>query len=263
MGPLTPAEIRAYHESGFLVTGFRLGPERLQCLREAVERVIAANPEVRPERLVNIHTPVKNPQGLIGDGRFLELAKDSDILDIVAQVIGDDIILWGAQLFCKPARDGMAVPWHQDGYYWPIQPLANCTAWIALDDCTVENGCLRVIAGSHRNRRTFAHERDDNERLVLNLKVTQAELDEANAVDVEIAAGQLALLDVYTVHGSNPNTSPQRRAALALRYMPGTSYIDMKLFSPRPLFLVRGEDRTGRNDFHIYHEWEEANAIQR
>jgi ectoine hydroxylase-related dioxygenase (phytanoyl-CoA dioxygenase family) len=179
---------------------------------------------------------------------------------MVAEVIGPDIILWGAQLFCKPAREGMQVPWHQDGYYWPIRPLANCTAWVALDDCTVENGCLRVIAGSHRERRIFKHEQDDSENLVLNLTVMKTELDEARAVDVELQAGQVALLDVYTVHGSNPNRSANRRAAVAIRYMPGTSYIDPDLFSPRPLWLLRGEDRTGRNDFRIYHDTEETVA---
>jgi ectoine hydroxylase-related dioxygenase (phytanoyl-CoA dioxygenase family) len=256
MGALTPSEVREYNESGFLVTRLQLGPERLHSLHEAVEHVIAANPEVRPERLVNVHTPGRNPQGLVGDARFLELAKDPDILDVVSEVIGPDIILWGFQLFCKPRGDGMAVPWHQDGYYWPIRPLANCTAWLALDDCSVANGCLRVIAGSHRDRRVFEHERDDNEELVLNLKVVEAELDEGRAVDIELRAGQLALLDVYMIHGSNPNHSPNRRAAAAIRYMPGTSYIDPNLFSPRPLWLLRGEDRTGRNDFGIHHDRE-------
>ncbi len=254
MAALTPREVRGYREAGYLVTGVRLGPERLESLREAVEHVVAANPGVRPERLVNVHGAGRNPQGLVGDPRFLELAREPDILDMVSEVIGPDIILWGCQVFCKPGGDGMAVPWHQDAYYWPIRPLATCTAWVALDDCTVENGCLRVIVGSHREQRVLEHERDDDEGLVLNLRVLDAELDEARAIDVELQAGQLLLLDVFSVHGSNPNRSPKRRAAVAIRYMPGTSHFDRDLFSPRPLWLLRGEDRTGRNDFRIYHD---------
>ena len=46
---------------------------------------------------------------------------------LVSGVIGDDLILWGAQVFCKPASGGFETPWHQDGHYWPIRPLATCT----------------------------------------------------------------------------------------------------------------------------------------
>ncbi|MBI1310138.1 hypothetical protein GC176_02435 [bacterium] len=56
--------------------------------------------------------------------------RDEEILDIVEQLIGTDIVLWGCQAFCKPPGDWMEVPWHQDGNYWPIRPLATCTLWI-------------------------------------------------------------------------------------------------------------------------------------
>ena len=62
------------------------------------------------------------------------------------------MILWGCHVFCKPAGDGYATPWHQDGHYWPIRPLANCTVWVALEESTIENGCLRVIPRSHRDK---------------------------------------------------------------------------------------------------------------
>ncbi|MEO9530120.1 phytanoyl-CoA dioxygenase family protein [Roseibium sp.] len=250
---LSPSDVETYNRQGFLITGHKIGADRLSTLHRAVESVIEANPDVRPERLVNIHQPGRNPQGLVGDRRFLDIAREPDIVDLVNDVIGPDIILWGAQLFCKPAGDGMAVPWHQDGYYWPIRPLANCTAWLALDACTVGNGCLRVISGSHRERRLFSHLREAREGQVLDLEVKPEEIDETSIVDVELEAGQVALLDVFLVHGSNPNRSANRRAALAMRYIPGTSYIDMELFSPRALWLLRGKDHTGRNDFDVFH----------
>jgi ectoine hydroxylase-related dioxygenase (phytanoyl-CoA dioxygenase family) len=62
------------------------------------------------------------------------------------------------------------------------------------------------------------------------------------------------LFDVYMVHGSNCNRSQDRRAAIAYRYMPGTSYLDHSRFAPRPIWLVRGQDRTKRNDFRIHHD---------
>jgi len=266
MASLTPSEIRQYRDLGYVVPGFRLGPERLESLREALEGVIAANPGVRPERLVSVHIAGRNAEGVVGDARFLELARDPALVDMVSQVIGPDIVLWGCQGFCKPAGDGMAVPWHQDGHYWPIRPLATCTVWVALDESTAENGCLRVIAGSHRDRRLLEHERDDGEGLVLNRKVLDSELDEAAAVDVELDAGQLSLHDIYMIHGSNRNRSGKRRAGVAIRYMPATSHFDRSLYRPsersgyrvdfstRPLWLLRGVDRSGRNDFRIGHE---------
>ena len=90
---------------------------------------------------------------------FLELARHPLLLDAVEQVLGPDFCLWGCQVFAKPAGDilsrrrliasgdgcndasvactgdGMAVPMHQDGHYWPLRPLATCTVWVALDRC--------------------------------------------------------------------------------------------------------------------------------
>lgn len=270
MARLTAAEEGRYRDEGYVVPQYRLSPERLESLGQALEHIIAANPGIRPERLVSCHIAGKNAEGVVGDGRFLDLARDPDILEMVSQAIGPDIILWGCQAFCKPGGDGMAVPWHQDGHYWPIRPLATCTVWVALDDSTPQNGCLRVLAGSHREKRLLEHARDDRADLVLNRKVVEAELDESGAVDVELRAGQLSLHDVHLVHGSNANRSRRRRAGLAIRYMPATSYFDRSLFEPgegsgfridfstRPLWLVRGEDRTGRHDFRIGHRDQDA-----
>lgn len=90
--------------------------------------------------------------------------------------------------------------------------------------------------------------------------------DESTARDVELQPGEMSLHDVYLIHGSRANTSPRRRAGLALRYMPATSHFDRAMFRPgeststylvdfsrRPIWLVRGADRTGKNDFRTGH----------
>ena len=134
------------------------------------------------------------------------------------------------QVFCKPASDGMEVPMHQDGHYWPIQPLATCTAWVAIDDSNVGNGCLRVIPGSHSGQHYYQHSKSDREHLVLNQHVDDPRVDIGNAVDVELSPGQFSLHDVYMIHGSNPNTSNERRAGVAIRYMPATSHFNRSLY---------------------------------
>ena len=153
---------------------------------------------------------------------------------------------------------------HQDGHYWPIRPLATCTVWVAIDDSTAENGCLRVVPGSHKGKQNFEHAQSDREELVLNRYVDDPAVDGSKAVDVELEAGQFSLHDVYLVHGSNPNTSGKRRAGVSIRYMPATSRLDRKMFETgarsgyfvnwetRPLWLLRGIDRAG-NDFAVGH----------
>jgi len=186
-------------------------------------------------------------------------------MDMVESILGPDIILWGCHAFCKPAGDGMEVPWHQDGQYWPIRPLANCTVWIAVDDSIKANGCLRVIRGSHRHQRLLTHHRDTRERLTLTEAVDVKHVDEDEIVNIELEAGQMSMHDVYMIHGSAENRSTQRRAGIAIRYMPATSVFERKViqasdeagfqvdFSQRPLWLVRGRDVSTRNDFNVGH----------
>lgn len=262
---LSLAEIERYRESGFVVPRYRLPTAYVERLCATLDRLIAANPGVRPERLVSAHIEGKNTEGVHGSGDFLQLARDPAILDLVEDVIGPDIILWGCQIFCKPGGDGMEVPWHQDGHYWPIRPLATCTVWIALDQSVVENGCLRVIPGSHLGKSLYDHMREDRNDLVLNQRVLSGQFDAATALDIELQPGEMSMHDVYLIHGSNPNRSPRRRAGVAIRYMPTTSLFDRNLmppgaqagytvdFSTRPIWLVRGADRSGRNDFDVRH----------
>lgn len=265
MAILDPLEIARYAEDGYIVPQFRLPEPRVAALRETLDRLIRDNPGIRPERLVSAHIEGHNSEGVRGSAAFLDLARTPEIVAMVADLIGPDVILWGCQIFCKPGGDGMEVPWHQDGHYWPIRPLATCTVWIALDASTPENGCLRVIPGSHRAGKLYDHMKEERDDVVLNRKVDAAAFDLGRAVDVVLEPGQMSMHDVYMIHGSKPNRSPRRRAGVAIRYMPGTSVFDRELiatgaasgytvdFRNRPLWLLRGSDRTGRNDFRIGH----------
>jgi ectoine hydroxylase-related dioxygenase (phytanoyl-CoA dioxygenase family) len=262
---LSEQDLTRYRDLGFIVPAYRLSAPQVQALRTTLDRLIAENPGVRPERLVSAHIEGKNAEGVRGSADFLKLAHDPGILDLVERVIGPDIVLWGCQIFCKPGGSGMEVPWHQDGHYWPIRPLATCTVWVALDASTTENACLRVIPGSHRDRKLYDHLREDRDDVVLSQKVAHGQFDEDTAVDVQLEPGQMSMHDVYLIHGSKPNRSPKRRAGVAIRYMPATSLFDRALmprtaasgytvdFATRPIWLLRGQDRTGLNDFRIGH----------
>ncbi len=265
MTKLSDTEIAVYRRDGYVVPSFRLATDKVDRLRATLDKLIADNPDVRPEKLVSAHVDGDNGEGVKGSTDFLRLAQDPDIIDLVAGVLGPDVILWGCHVFCKPGGTGYETPWHQDGHYWPIRPLATCTAWVALDRSDKENGCLRVIPRSHTGKQLHEHLHEDRTDLVLNQRMAAGAFDEADAVDLELEPGQMSLHDVYMIHGAAANTSPRRRAGVALRYMPATSLFDRSLkphdgktgvpvqFATRPLWLVRGEDRTGKNDFTIGH----------
>ena len=102
---------------------------------------------------------------------------------------------------------------HQDGEYWPIVPLATCTVWIAIDEATVENGCLRYIPGSHKQHRLMVHEVKNEPNYTLNRELAPTEYDENTAEDLILRAGGMAFHDVYIAHGSEENLSRTRAAA--------------------------------------------------
>jgi ectoine hydroxylase-related dioxygenase (phytanoyl-CoA dioxygenase family) len=248
---LSDAQIEHYRDRGYVIPDFRLPDPVLADLRADHARLVERHPEFRQYC----------PTLLAYDLRFLEIARTPQILEMVTQILGPDIALWNSSLFAKPAADGKRTPWHQDGQYWPIRPLATCTVWIAIDDSTTENGCLRVIPGSHHGQRLRAHRTIEATDVTLNQELLATEYDEAQAADLVLEAGQMSLHDVYLLHGSEPNRSPRPRRGMTLRYMPTTSVFDRDVaraqarefsladHSQRTLYLMGGVDRSGRNDF--------------
>lgn len=251
---LTADQIQAYHRDGFVTPEFRLPTLALDDISAAHKRLIDRYPEYSDYCSAL----------LAFDTWFLTVARNPEILDMVEQLIGPDIALWNASFFAKPARIGTKTPWHQDGEYWPIEPLATCTVWIAIDASTVQNGCLRVIPGSHRSQRLAKHNRSNEAGIALNLELDGSELDEAEAVDLILQPGQVSLHDVYLYHGSEANRSEKPRRGMTLRYMPTSSVYrhnaptrferdGVLVMSERTVFLMRGIDRSGENDFRVRH----------
>ncbi len=83
---------------------------RVATMREALDELIRNNPGVRPEKLVSAHVEGDNGEGVRGSRQFLDLAMDPEIVELVSGVIGDDVILWGCHVFCKPAAEGYETP---------------------------------------------------------------------------------------------------------------------------------------------------------
>jgi len=254
---LTPAELRSYGEAGLVRPALRFDDATVAGLRDLLEETLAATAGQRPESVLCPHIAGVNGLPDAIAARWLALCREPRLLDVVADAIGPDIILWGSQLFCKPAGNGLRVPWHQDGHFWPIRPLATCSVWVAIDDVDTENGAMRFVPGSHRRRALFPHAHQPGADAVLNAELPADQVNVAEVADNVLKAGEFSLHDVYLVHGSEPNRSARRRAGFAIRYMPAASHYDREMARPgsslvdtrlatRPIFLLRGEDRTGK-----------------
>jgi len=161
------------------------------------------------------------------------------ILDFVEQLLGSKFALWNSSFFAKPAHNGFETPWHQDGQYWPINPLATCTVWLAIDDATEENGCLRFIKGSHKDKKIKDHYRNNKENLTLHQELNKNEYDISKSVSLLLKRGQISLHDVYMVHGSKENNSPNSRRAMTMRFFPLSSKFDHEfIFDSKPSFKI-------------------------
>lgn len=161
------------------------------------------------------------------------------IAGVLTQIVGAHLAHWDGRvkcmqsmLFLKPAgMQGQA--WHQDERYIPTRDRSLCGAWIALDDATLDNGCLWVLPGSHRPGRlhpTRAHGRPEE----FDPSDEAYGFDDADAVPVEVAAGDVVFFNGYLLHRSLRNRSDRTRRALVNHYM--------NAWSPLPWLAHRGLD---------------------
>jgi hypothetical protein len=255
---LSDWEISHFRQSGFVVPSRRLPADDVAALQALIMEVVAERPGMRNKPITDAHMPRRRSDG--SEGSLLPFCVRDDILEMIERLEGPDLLLWTTTVFHRPPIDGMATPWHQDGQYWPIEPLSGTSAWVATTPCTRANGCLRVIPGSHREARP--HQRSEAALLFGRTVATHA-LDERDAVEVELEPGQMILFHPLLVHGSWPNTSTLPRTGFVMRYIPSTSFFNhdsgekrasgVAPYADRALFLVRGVNHCPRNNLTRNH----------
>jgi non-heme Fe2+,alpha-ketoglutarate-dependent halogenase len=168
-----------------------------------------------------------------------ELVLHPRVVDAVGGILGDDIVVWGSLILAKPPHDPGFVAWHQDGAYAGFLGEAPAvSAWIALSDSTIESGCMRVVPGSHRQRLAHA-EKNAPLNMLSHGQEIAAEVDETEAVDVQLRAGEMSLHHVDIIHGSNANHSSWTRTGFIVRYS-----TPRMLRSVTPVVVARGRDAT-------------------
>jgi ectoine hydroxylase-related dioxygenase (phytanoyl-CoA dioxygenase family) len=166
-----------------------------------------------------------------------------------SQLLGGRAVrFWHDQLFCKPARHGGVVAWHQDYSYWTrTGPIQHLTCWTGLDDATTENGCLQYVPGSHRWKLLEATQlAGDMEGLYDHLNEEQKRAFEQR-VPVELKAGYATFHHPLLVHGSYANHSDRSRRAFVLNvFADGTrSNVNEQLLSGVPP-VAEGQKMQGK-----------------
>ena len=245
------AHIDEYHHNGFTIFRNVIDEALLEEINDHYSWLRQKFPEFRPEHL---HHPLMRD-----DAFWVRVVTDSRLLDIAELFLGKNLACFTAHYICKPPFDGQAVLWHQDGAYWKLEPMQAATLWLAVDESTPENGCLRMIPGSHRMPLHKIKVRNDIPNMLSSI-VDYNEFDLEDAVDVILQPGDISVHHPHIIHGSEPNTSAKRRCGLDLGYMStGTSISNEGLYL-HPI-LVRGHPVPQINQYRAWPEFHEENSM--
>jgi ectoine hydroxylase-related dioxygenase (phytanoyl-CoA dioxygenase family) len=252
---LTEKQVADFKVRGFVNGGQVLNDEEVDALRADMERVIANrdNPNVKqPVLLRNLsrdeNTPVWQIVNIweVSDA-FHALISQPQIVEGLAQLTdATELRIWHDQIQYKPAQVGGVNMWHQDAPYWPIiAPMTEVSAWVALDDVDVDNGCMSMIPGSHLwgNNIEFIHTLKDFDSMPEEFEGHKLEV-----VRCPVKKGEVHYHHALTWHGSHANTSGRPRRAIALHYMTqDTRYVAAGNHPMKPFVevadgeLMRGE----------------------
>lgn len=221
---LNDQQIQFYHEQGYLKGPQLLTPVQVDALRgELAEFFKPDHPgrdlwyEYHTNESPDPDTVLFHALGAwrIGTG-FHDLLWNPALTVPASQLLGGMVRFWHDQLFCKPARHGGVVAWHQDYSYWTrTQPMAHLTCWIALDDVTKDRGCIQYVPGSHRwDLLPITGLAGDMQAIREVLSDEQWEQLQ-NPVAIEVKAGECTFHHPLMIHGSFANRTDQpRRAAV-------------------------------------------------
>jgi hypothetical protein len=262
---LSAGDIASFTRDGFVLPDYRFPEAEFRVLKSAVDAIVRRN--------VGKHDRIRQPflpkrpgftEGVEGGEKTFPFAIHPDVLDIVEQLIGPDIVLVGSFIIAKPPAEGKRVPWHQDGYYLRVnvQPVEAVTLWLSIDHATRPNGCVRYIKGTKRLG-ILPHRKEP----VFGDEAEVPPFDEADVVDGVLLPGQMVLHDPFVVHGSDANTNGERRVGYGFNYIPAHCHYARSSNSigksateqpaettTRPIWLVRGRNLNPLNDFSVGHE---------
>jgi ectoine hydroxylase-related dioxygenase (phytanoyl-CoA dioxygenase family) len=230
---LTAEQIAQYREEGFLILDGLLNAEK--CARycaifeELVERsrtmtvsdgAFNLSPDAEGKPMPG---QLHKVQGVcVVDERVLGLAQEPEILDCVSSLLGPNLDIFGTKFFPMTLRGATSTSWHQDNYYFGTNTDQIVSCAIYLEKTDTENGCLRVMPGSHRTGEIVEHVSGAG----TYAHGDWSEVDESKAVDVVCSPGTVVLFSANLLHGARPNMSDRSSYRTAWHYLPGELHLE-------------------------------------
>ena len=250
---LSQEQVAQFHQKGYIVVEDLLNTDEVETLRQEVADIAEgrsdfpaakieyepnADPDVAPiDRLRKLNECALNASV------FMDHARKSAILDVVEDLLGPDLKLYGDQMFLKPPG-GMEKTYHQDSPYFKIDPMALVSSWVAMDDVTLENGCLWVVPGSHEGGAL-----DHSEVWMVgdrqDMTVPETVFDRNAEESITMKMGDCSFHHSLLLHRSGPNNTPHRRRGLATHYMSAQSRWTGAPEDKPEYLLLRGREFPG------------------
>jgi phytanoyl-CoA hydroxylase len=249
-----------YEKQGYRIVPDLLSPDLVGAVRADAlaicrgergwfDGVAPEDVEADDETVLRRHLCIHFPHKI--SSLMAEIGRMPASVDVLTEAIGPNVKLMQSMLFIKPeGKPGQA--WHQDEAHIPTRDRSLTAIWIALDDATVENGCLWVIPGSHRTGVLYPVREQRDPGFDCTDEAYGFAYREENAIPVEVPAGAAVVFNGYLLHRSLPNTGRHgMRRALVNHYMSAESLLPwfapeqpepMAMLDHRDVMLVAGED---------------------
>ena len=205
---LSSNQLKQYEDEGFVSPINIFSKEKAKEIRNEIELIEKKLPnEIDKSGRYNVH--------LISP-KLDSIVHNSKILDAVESIVGKNILVCSTTLFIKNPNEQGFVSYHQDAKYIGLEPHNWVTAWIAVTDSNEENGCMRMWAGTHKEK-IREHKDTFNESNLLTRGQTVQNVPLEKTIPNELKAGQLSLHNPMIVHGSTPNKSKSRRIGFVIQ----------------------------------------------
>ena len=238
MTKLTTEQLDHYKNKGYISPVNALSSIEAKEIRDEIEKIEKNWPKAIEginRNYVHLISPV-----------FNKVCLNKNILDAVESIIGKNILICGTTLFIKNPKEKGFVSFHQDAKYIGLEPHNWVTVWVAITDANENNGCMRMLSGSHKeNLRHHEEKFDENNLLTRGQTIKNVSLDKTDPVILK--AGQMSLHHPKIVHGSDINKSKDRRIGFVIQSYIGSN-VDQVL-GKMYVQKARGEDK------YKYHEY--------
>ena len=238
MTMLSTDQISHYRSKGYISPVSALTSSEAKEIREEIEKIEKKWPGALDginRNYVHLISPILN-----------KVCLNKNILDAVESIIGKNILICGTTLFIKEKNEKGFVSFHQDAKYIGLEPHNWVTVWLAVTDTNENNGCMRMLPGSHKENLKFHEEKfDKNNLLTRGQTIKDVSLDKTDPIVLK--AGEISLHHPLIVHGSGLNNSDDRRIGFVIQSYIGTNVNQVigKMYVQK----ARGEDK------HNYHEY--------